>query len=162
MASVWGELRRRNVVKVAVAYAIVAWLLIQVVATVLPVFEAPDWITRVFTFFVILGFPIALVIAWAYELTPDGIERTSSVPTSESITRSTGKKLERVTVGALALALVFVVYNYVLVEPDQDIAASGIVSEFNASRSTSQDEPSEPVRRFAIELGEIDHNWMLK
>jgi len=156
MASVWGELRRRNVVKVAVAYAIVAWLLIQVVATVLPVFEAPDWITRVFTFFVILGFPIALVIAWAYELTPEGIERTGSVPASESITRKTGKKLERVTVGALALALVFVVYNYVLVEPETDIAASGIVSEFNASRSTSQDEPSEPVRRFAIELGEID------
>jgi serine/threonine-protein kinase len=156
MASVWGELKRRNVVRVAVAYAIVAWLLIQVVATVLPVFESPVWIARVFTFFVVLGFPIAVVIAWAYELTPDGIERTSSVPASESITRRTGRKLNFVTVGALALALVFVVYNYVLVAPETDIPASGIVSEFNASRSTSQDEPPESVRRFAIELGEID------
>ena len=57
MSSVWGELKRRNVVKVAVAYAIVGWLLIEVSTTVLPLFEAPDWIAQVFTFFVILGFP---------------------------------------------------------------------------------------------------------
>jgi len=125
MASVWGELKRRNVVKVAVAYAIVAWLLVQVVATVLPLFAAPEWIARVFTFFVVLGFPISLVIAWAYELTPEGIEKTGSVPPSESITRSTGRKLNFVTVGALALALVFVVYNYVLVAPDQEAATAG-------------------------------------
>jgi TolB-like protein len=122
MASIWEELKRRNVVKVAVAYAIVGWLLIQIVATVLPVFEAPDWIARVFTFFAVLGFPVALVIAWAYELTPDGIERTISVAASESIARKTGRKLELVTVGALILALVFVVYNYVLVAPEPEAA----------------------------------------
>ena len=128
MASVWGELKRRNVVKVAVAYAIVGWLLIQIVATVLPLFAAPDWIARVFAFFVILGFPVSLVIAWAYEITPDGIERTSDVSASESIARSTGRKLELVTVGALVLALVFVVYNYVLVEQGQEAVIAEAVA----------------------------------
>jgi TolB-like protein/Tfp pilus assembly protein PilF len=112
MASVWEELKRRNVVRVAVAYAIVAWLLIQVAATVLPVFQAPDWIARVFTFFVVLGFPVAVVLSWAYELTPDGVERTSSVPASESITRYTGRKLELITVAALVLAFMVTVFNY--------------------------------------------------
>ena len=117
MASVWEELKRRNVVKVGVAYAIVAWLLIQVAVTVLPVFEAPDWIARVFTFFVILGFPAALVIAWAYELTSDGIERTSDVPASESITRATGQKLNYIIIGALALILVVTIFSYEMGEP---------------------------------------------
>jgi len=111
MASVWEELKRRNVVKVAVAYAVVAWLLVQVVGTVLPFFAAPNWIGRVFMFFVVLGFPIALVIAWAYELTPDGIERADAVAASESITSVTGRKLERVTIGALVLALAFFVFK---------------------------------------------------
>jgi len=116
----WHELKRRNVVKVAVAYAVVAWLLVQVVGTVLPFFAAPDWIGRVFMFFVVLGFPISLVIAWAYELTPDGIERADAVAASESITHVTGRKLERVTIGALVLALAFFVFKDQLAPPVQE------------------------------------------
>ncbi len=63
MSSVWGELRRRNVVKVAVAYAIVGWLLVEVASVVLPTFEGPDWIMKVVTFLVIIGFPLALIFA---------------------------------------------------------------------------------------------------
>ncbi len=115
MASAWGELKRRNVVKVAAAYAIVGWLLVEVAATVLPIFEAPDWILQVFTFFVILGFPLALILSWAFELTADGMERTKSVPISESITKVTGRKLDFVIIGLMAVGIVFlVVENYVL------------------------------------------------
>ena len=114
MASIWGELKRRNVVKVAVAYAVVGWLLIEIAATILPLFEAPDWIAQVFTFFVILGFPLALVLSWAYELTPEGMKRSHEVSAAESITHSTGRKLDFAIIGALVLALGFVVYNYVL------------------------------------------------
>ena len=67
MASVWTELRRRNVVKVAVAYAIVGWLLVEVASVVLPTFKAPEWTMQVFTFLVIVGFPLALILAWAFE-----------------------------------------------------------------------------------------------
>ena len=68
--SFWGELGRRNVFKVGAAYAIVAWLLIQAASIFLPTFEAPGWVMRAFSFVLIAGFPIALVIAWAFELTP--------------------------------------------------------------------------------------------
>jgi TRAP-type C4-dicarboxylate transport system permease small subunit len=70
------ELKRRNVYKVAVAYAVVAWLLIQVATQVFPFFEIPNWTVRLVVLLIIIGFPIALVIAWAFELTPEGLKRT--------------------------------------------------------------------------------------
>ena len=115
MASVWGELRRRNVFKVAVAYAIVAWLLIQVADIVLPTFNAPDWIVPVFTVFLILGFPLILLFAWAFEVTPEGVKRTREVPLERSITHITGRKFEFAIIGLLAAAVAFMfIDNYVL------------------------------------------------
>src|SRR6195256_719883 len=77
--SFFSELKRRNVYKVAVAYAVVGWLIIQVSSTVLPTFHAPEWVVQTLVVLVALGFPIALVIAWAFELTPEGIKRTEDV-----------------------------------------------------------------------------------
>jgi TolB-like protein len=73
------ELRRRKVFRIAVAYAVTAWLLVEVASVVLPIFKSPEWILQVFTFFVILGFPLALILAWAFELTPEGIKRDTGV-----------------------------------------------------------------------------------
>ena len=75
----FAELKRRNVYKVAVTYAVVAWLLIQVATQVLPIFEIPNWGIRLVVLLIVVGFPIALVIAWAFELTPEGIKRTEDV-----------------------------------------------------------------------------------
>jgi len=75
----FSELKRRNVYKVAVAYAVVGWLVIQVSSTVLPTFHAPEWVVQTLVVLVAIGFPIALVIAWAYELTPEGLKRTEDV-----------------------------------------------------------------------------------
>jgi hypothetical protein len=75
----FAELKRRNVYKVAVAYAVVAWLLIQVATQVFPFFEVPNWAIRLVVLLLLVGFPIALVIAWAFELTPEGIKRTEDV-----------------------------------------------------------------------------------
>ena len=72
----FAELKRRNVYKVAVAYVVVAWLLIQVASILFPTFEAPGWVMKVFVIVTAAGFPISLVIAWAVELTPEGIKRT--------------------------------------------------------------------------------------
>jgi TolB-like protein/Tfp pilus assembly protein PilF len=74
----FSELKRRNVYKVAVAYAVVGWLVVQISSTVLPTFHAPEWVVQTLVVLVALGFPIALVIAWAFELTPEGIKRTES------------------------------------------------------------------------------------
>src|SRR3954471_16176385 len=76
MASFFAELKRRNVYKVAVAYCIVGWLLIQVATQVFPFFEIPNGAVRLVILAIVIGFPIALVIAWAFELTPEGLKRT--------------------------------------------------------------------------------------
>src|SRR5207302_5657524 len=79
----FGELKRRNVYKVAIAYAIVGWLLIQVVTQTFPFLEIPNWAIRLVIALVILGFPIALLLAWAFEITPQGVKRTKSVSPSQ-------------------------------------------------------------------------------
>ncbi len=115
--SFFGELRRRNVVKVAVAYAIVGWLLVQIAATFFPALQLPEWTVTFVAGLVILGFPLALILSWAYELTPDGVERTKSIPLSESLAKVTGRKLDFVIIGLLVLALGFVAFDqYVLEE----------------------------------------------
>jgi hypothetical protein len=73
------ELKRRNVYKVAIAYGVVAWLLLQAASILFPTFEAPPWTMKVFVAVIALGFPIALIIAWAFELTPEGLKRTEDV-----------------------------------------------------------------------------------
>ena len=107
----FSELKRRNVYKVAVAYAVVAWLLIQLASILFPAFEAPAWVMKVFIALVALGFPIALILAWAFELTPEGLKRTEEVPSGESIARSTGRKLDFAIIGVLALAVALLLFD---------------------------------------------------
>src|SRR5258707_10513807 len=76
LGSFFAELKRRNVYKVAVGYAVVGWLLIQVATQVFPFFEIPNWGVRLIVLLIVVGFPIAVVIAWAFELAPGGIKRT--------------------------------------------------------------------------------------
>jgi TolB-like protein/Tfp pilus assembly protein PilF len=91
--NLFAELKRRNVYKVAVAYAVVGWLVVQIASTVLPTFHAPEWIAQTLVALVALGFPIALVLAWAFELTPEGIKRSDDVEPNQSISHKTGRKL---------------------------------------------------------------------
>ncbi len=91
------ELKRRNVYKVAVAYAVVAWLLIQAASIVFPTFEAPAWIMKVLMAALLIGFPLTIALSWAFEITPEGIKRESEVEPNESITAHTGRKLVGIT-----------------------------------------------------------------
>jgi TolB-like protein/Flp pilus assembly protein TadD len=116
MASVWEELKRRNVVRVAVAYAVVAWLLIEVASTVFPILQLPGWTVAFVTMLLIMGFPLALILSWAYGLTPDGMKRAKSVPLSESITNVTGRKIDFVIIGVLILAVSFMFVDNYLAE----------------------------------------------
>src|ERR671934_2525085 len=96
--SLFAELKRRNVYKVAVAYAVVAWLLIQAASILFPTFEAPAWVMKVFVAVIVLGFPIALVFSWAFEITPEGIKREEDVDLSKSITHHTGRRIVGITI----------------------------------------------------------------
>jgi len=103
----FSELRRRNVYKVAVAYAVVSWLLIQIATQVFPFFEIPNWTVRLVVLLLIIGFPVALIFSWAFEITPEGIKLEAEVDPIRSVTRKTGRKLIAFTsvVAAIAAAL---------------------------------------------------------
>ncbi len=103
------ELKRRNVFKVAVAYAIAGWLIIQIVTVIEAPLNIPDWFDTVVIVFVGIGFPLALIFAWAFELTPEGIKKSKEVEITESVTDRTGKKLNGVIISVLSIALFFVV-----------------------------------------------------
>jgi TolB-like protein len=120
MASVWAELKRRNVVKVAVAYAIVGWLLIEVASTILPIFDAPRWAVQTITFLIILGFPLALVLAWAFQLTPEGLVREDHSDISVLPSSGTGRRLDFVIIAVLALALIYVGVGRYVLDPAEE------------------------------------------
>jgi len=107
----FAELKRRNVYKVAIAYAVVAWLLLQAASILFPTFEAPPWTMKVFVAVIALGFPIALVLAWAFELTPEGIKRAEDVDVSKSITRKSGRKLDFFIIAVLLLVIAILVFQ---------------------------------------------------
>jgi hypothetical protein len=103
------ELKRRNVYKVAIAYGVVAWLLMQVASQIFPFFEIPNWAVRLVVLLLIIGFPIALILAWAFELTPEGIKRAEDVDLTKSTTRRSSHRLLWITaVVAIVAAALFV------------------------------------------------------
>ncbi len=96
--SFFAELKRRNVYKAAVAYAVVAWLIVQVATQVFPFFDVPNWAIRLVVILLVLGFPAAMIFSWAFEITPEGIKRESEIDANESIAPRTGQKLVAMTV----------------------------------------------------------------
>jgi len=105
------ELKRRNVLRVAAFYAAAGWLLVQIATQVLPVFEVPAWTMRVIVIAVTIGFPFAVLFAWFYELTPEGLKLESKIDPAESIKRNTGRKLDRLIIALLAAAVVVLLAN---------------------------------------------------
>jgi TolB-like protein len=103
----WRELSRRNVFRVAAVYAIVGWLVAQVSSVFAPSLSLPGWVTPLVVFLLILGFPVALVLAWAFEVTPQGIKKARDVPLAASIAHQTRSKLSYIIIGLLAVAVGF-------------------------------------------------------
>jgi TolB-like protein/Tfp pilus assembly protein PilF len=118
----FAELKRRNVYKVAVAYAVVAWLLLQAASIFLPAFGAPPWVMKIFIIVIIFGFPVALIFSWAFEITPEGIKLESEIEPSKSMTRRTGRKIVAVTIALAVVAAGLFVYQ--LVRSKSDTAGS--------------------------------------
>lgn len=99
------ELKRRNVFRVAIAYLVVSWLVLQIGVTLAPVLNLQDWVNSLLVFFLALGFPVALLFAWAFELTPDGLKREKDIDRSASITHLTSRNLDYTIIAVLILAL---------------------------------------------------------
>ncbi len=109
MNKLFAELRRRNIFRVAGLYAVVSWLIAQAAGVLENALAMPRWFDTVIVSALLLGFPIALVLAWAFELTPDGVKLTANVPEDASIAPKTGRRLDAFLVGALALLIVVIV-----------------------------------------------------
>src|SRR5207253_7384910 len=107
----FAELKRRNVYKVAVAYVVVSWLLIQVATQVFPFFNIPNWAVRLVVLLLVLGFPVALILSWAFEITPEGIKREPEVEHVRPIARRTGRKIVGLTAVAAAIAAGLVLFQ---------------------------------------------------
>jgi TolB-like protein/Tfp pilus assembly protein PilF len=122
----FSELKRRNVYKVAVAYAVIAWLLIQAASILFPTFDAPPWVMKVFVVIVAAGFVIALVIAWAFEMTPEGIKRTEDVRPDEKIPQWSRRKFAALILVITICAAALLGYQVFRAKPT---AASGTISE---------------------------------
>ena len=122
--SFFAELKRRNVYRVAVAYAVVAWLLIQIATQVFPFFEIPSWAVRLVVVLLILGFPVALILSWVFEITPEGIKRETEVEPGRSITGRTGRKIVGLTIVAALLAAGLFTFQLLRSKPGPEASPS--------------------------------------
>lgn len=115
--SLIAELKRRNVFRVAAAYGILSWLLLQVGDLLFDLMGLPDWALRIVLGILILGFPVAVVFSWVYELTPEGLRKESDIPAERSITAHTGRRLDYITIGMIVLGIAFVTVDRFVLEP---------------------------------------------
>jgi TolB-like protein len=111
--SFFEELKRRNVIRVAIAYAVGAWLLLQLTDVLLELLSLPDTAGRYVILLLVIGFPLAIFLAWAFEMTPEGIKREADVDRTQSITNVTGRKMDRSIMAVMAIALAFFIYERV-------------------------------------------------
>jgi hypothetical protein len=142
--SIFNELKRRNVFKVAAAYIIVAWLLLQVSDTLVPALHLPEWFHTGVAFVLILGFPVALIFAWAFELTPEGLKKEKNVDRSESITHITSRKLDFLIIGVLVVALGYFSYDKFVLDASRDaVLVEATTQAVTEKVATEQEESTE-------------------
>ena len=143
--SFFEELKRRNVFRVGIAYGVTAWVLLQFADLVLDNIVAPAWIMHVLMLVVALGFVVSLVVAWAYELTPEGIKRESDVDRSQSVTHHTAKKLHYVTLGAIVLLIVLLLADRFMPAGDDEPDLAQAVDATESAVEIAIPDPAVPT-----------------
>ncbi len=145
------EVQRRNVFKVALVYVIAGWLTMQVVDVMFPALKLPEWLTTAIAALLIIGFPFAIIFAWAFELTPEGIKREKDVDRSRSITSETGKKLNRSIIVILVIALGFMIVERFVLHEHEDTSAS--------VQAPGDIKPSIAVLPFVNMSGDVENDY---
>jgi adenylate cyclase len=148
--SLFEELKRRNVVRVAAAYVVLGWVIAQVAEFAFENFGAPDWALKSLVIVLLLGLPLVVFFAWAFELTPEGVKREKDVDRSQSITHQTGRKLDRVIIGILLLAVAWFAWDKFVSDPvsDPSMQASADSPESLPEALAAQSEKSVAVLPF--------------
>jgi TolB-like protein len=129
MSGLFQELKRRNVFKVGTVYVVLAWLLAQITDVFLEPFGAPDWVIKTVLLLLIIGFPLALLFAWAFELTPEGLKKEKYVDRSQSITHETGQRLNLAIIFILILALGYFAVDKFILEPGRHLETSEVAAQ---------------------------------
>jgi len=155
----FAELKRRNVVRVGIAYAVIGWCLAQVAEFAFENFGAPEWVLKTFIVALLLGLPIALFFAWAFELTPEGVKREKDVDRSRSITHSTGRKLDFVIIGALVIALGYFVWERQSGPEQVELAEKMSVATADEASSRGPDKRSIAVLPFVNMSSDQEQEW---
>ena len=148
--SFFSELQRRNVIRVAIAYIIVAWLVMQVSDVVISNVAAPGWVFQVLMLFLAIGLPLAMVFAWAFELTPEGLKREYAVDRAQSITQTTGRKLNFMIIGVLMLALAYFAFDKFVLSTDRDAALIEATTQGISDRAAESESPPVSDKSIAV------------
>src|SRR5207302_2913147 len=144
------ELKRRNVVRMAGLYLVGAWLLTQVASTVLPMFGAPDWLPRSIVSLLAVGFVPALIFSWVFELTPQGLKRDEDVPPEESIAPQTARRMNRMIIAVLVLAVAYFAVDKFVLIPRREAAFIARTEKSMAVRSAPESKPSANANSVAV------------
>jgi TolB-like protein len=153
------ELKRRNVIRMAGLYLVGAWLVVQVAGTVLPMFGAPDWVARTVVILLAIGFIPALVFAWIYELTPEGLKRDGEVSPAESIAPQTARRMDRMLLVVMALALGFFAVDKFMLGVDRAPTASQDAASTAPAADSPPSRPVIAVLPFANLSGKADEDY---
>ncbi len=133
----FSELKRRNVIRFAGLYLVGAWLIVQVASTVLPMFGAPEWLPRSIVVLLVISFIPALVFSWAFELTPQGLKRDEEVPPEQSIAPQTGRRMNRLIIAVLVLALGYFAFDKFVLTPRREAASPNDIRTLSNSNSVA-------------------------
>src|SRR2546425_4710439 len=148
--NLFAELKRRNVIRFAGLYLVGAWLLVQVAGTVLPMFGAPEWLPRSIVILLAIGFLPALIFSWVFELTPQGLKRDEDVPPEESIAPQTARRMNRMIIAVLVLALGYFAFDKFVLTPRRDAALVAATEKSVAARPSAEPKSAASAKSVAV------------
>ena len=151
MGKFFDELKRRNVVRVGIAYLVVGWIVFQIGEVMFPTFGTPAWVFKTIILVIAVGFPFALIFAWAFELTPEGVKKTRDVNVAASVAAATGRKLDFIIIAALVVALGYFVWERQVPtdsaahRPDSVAEPSAAIGAIESAESVEEEAPKRSI-----------------
>ena len=157
--SFFNELKRRNVIRVAIAYGVAAWFLLQLADLVLDNIAAPDWVMQVVMLVLAIGFPLVVIFAWAFEMTPEGIKKEKDVDRSQSITQQTGRKLDRAIIGILTVVVAYLLVDKLVLQDPVTESSEPAQTNIAAAEQTVESGLSVAVLPFVNMSGDKNNEY---